>query len=100
MGCGYLPSIGKNLPGGEPVDRKTGARAGALALAGMVVLAGCSGAGDGAKAHADATAPAGGSAQQLQQQYEKVVESVLPSVVKIPTRARAPVSSTTARATS
>jgi putative serine protease PepD len=51
----------------------------------MVVLAGCSGTGDGAKAHADATAPAGGSAQQLQQQYEKVVESVLPSVVKIAT---------------
>ncbi|MDL4817420.1 S1C family serine protease [Actinomadura opuntiae] len=67
------------------MERKTRVKAGALAAAGMVALAGCSGSDGSPKARADASAPVSGSAQQLQQQYEKVVDSVLPSVVKIAT---------------
>ncbi|WP_067825086.1 S1C family serine protease [Actinomadura kijaniata] len=63
------------------------ARAGALALAGTLLLAGCAG-GDtrpGA-APSRSTAPTvGGAAGQLEQQYEKVVADVLPSVVEIQT---------------
>ncbi|MEO3826196.1 trypsin-like peptidase domain-containing protein [Actinomadura sp. B10D3] len=58
----------------------------ALAAAGTLALAGCSGNGEeGGSASARTTAPVSGAAADLQQQYEKVVDAVLPSVVKIQT---------------
>ncbi|NVI90843.1 trypsin-like peptidase domain-containing protein [Actinomadura sp. BRA 177] len=54
----------------------------------MLALAGCSGGGGGenaATSSAKTSAPVSGSATELQQQYEQVVDAVLPSVVKIQT---------------
>ncbi|GAA2577281.1 trypsin-like peptidase domain-containing protein [Actinomadura fulvescens] len=62
-------------------------RAGVAALAGLALLTGCSG-GEGRKAAVAATsAPAAGgsAASQIEQQFEKVVGTVLPAVVEIDT---------------
>ncbi len=54
-----------------------------------------------ATSSAKTSAPVSGSATELQQQYEQVVDAVLPSVVKIQTdQAEGPASCTTGRATS
>ncbi|MGP4023925.1 S1C family serine protease [Actinomadura sp. 3N407] len=58
------------------------------AAMGLVLVAGCSGGGDDAEsagAGARVPLPATGAAAQLEQQYEQVVDAVLPSVVKIET---------------
>ena len=68
------------------MDRNAKVGACAVAVAGMLALAGCSGGGaENAASTARTTAPVSGSAADLQQQYERVVEAVLPSVVKIQT---------------
>jgi putative serine protease PepD len=70
------------------VDRNAKVRACAVAAAGMLALAGCSGGGGGenaATSSAKTSAPVSGSATELQEQYEQVVDAVLPSVVKIRT---------------
>ncbi|NKZ03795.1 S1C family serine protease [Actinomadura latina] len=69
------------------MDRNAKVRACAAAVAGMLALAGCSGgdAENAASTSARTSAPVSGSATDLQQQYEKVVDAVLPSVVKIQT---------------
>ncbi|TDD85134.1 PDZ domain-containing protein [Actinomadura darangshiensis] len=68
------------------MDRKSKAKVGAAAVAGALVLAGCSGSDeDAAPASARTSAPVSGAASDLQAQYEKVVDAVLPSVVKIQT---------------
>ncbi|MEW2354118.1 trypsin-like peptidase domain-containing protein [Spirillospora sp. NPDC029432] len=69
------------------MDRNAKVRTGAVALAGTLLLAGCAGDGEDAApaARRAATVPAGGSAAELEQQYEKIVDAVLPSVVKIDT---------------
>ncbi|MBO2464878.1 S1C family serine protease [Actinomadura violacea] len=68
------------------MDRNVRLFAGALTGTALL-LAGCGGGGDGGKARTAAAAPSpsGGGAAQLQQEYEQVVTSVLPSVVKIET---------------
>jgi putative serine protease PepD len=70
------------------VDRNARLRACALAVAGTLALAGCSG-GDAENAASTAgvrtSAPVSGSGLELEKQYEKVVDAVLPSVVKIQT---------------
>jgi putative serine protease PepD len=68
------------------VDSKAKLKACAVAVAGILVLAGCSG-GDGEEAGSatpQTSAPLSASSE-LQQQFEKVVDTVLPSVVKIQT---------------
>lgn len=61
-------------------------RACAAAAAGMLALAGCTGGGNEAGSTAAQTsAPVQGASSELQQQFEKVVDAVLPSVVKIQT---------------
>ncbi|MBB6400331.1 putative serine protease PepD [Actinomadura coerulea] len=74
------------------MDRSARARACAAALAGAAVLAGCSGnsenagrAGNAGPASVRTSAPVSESGSDLQQQYVKVVDAVLPSVVKIQT---------------
>lgn len=68
------------------MDRNAKAGACAAVAAGMLVLAGCSGgAQQAATPPARTSAQAGGSVSDLEQQYEKVVAAVLPSVVKIQT---------------
>jgi S1-C subfamily serine protease len=68
------------------VDRNAKVRVGAAAVAGMLALAGCSGDDKAAdSASVRTSAPVTGAASDLQQQYEKVVDAVLPSVVKIQT---------------
>ncbi|MFB4310579.1 S1C family serine protease [Actinomadura sp. GTD37] len=69
------------------MDTRAKVRACALAAVGMLALAGCSGGDDEntATPAARTSAPAGGSASSLEQQYERVVDAVLPSVVKIQT---------------
>ncbi|GLZ10395.1 protease [Actinomadura sp. NBRC 104425] len=68
---------------------RTGARAGAAVLAGALLLGGCTGGDDGsteARRAADTAAVAvGPAASSLEQQFEKVVAKVLPSVVQIRT---------------
>jgi len=63
---------------------------GAAATAGLLLLAGCSGGGDDknatkAAATVSPTVDSGGSAAQTEQQFEKVVATVLPAVVQIET---------------
>ncbi|WP_242614171.1 S1C family serine protease [Actinomadura roseirufa] len=69
------------------MNRTGNAGIGVIALAAALALGGCS--GDDSEAARQTTAPvptrSGEGAAQLQQQYEKVVASVLPSVVKIET---------------
>ncbi|WP_067891102.1 S1C family serine protease [Actinomadura chibensis] len=68
------------------MDRNTRFKAGAVAAAGVLALAGCSSDGGEAESTvARTSAPVGDSASQLQGQYERVVDAVLPSVVKIET---------------
>ncbi|MEU8341197.1 putative serine protease PepD [Actinomadura meyerae] len=71
------------------MDRNVKTGACALAVAGMLALGACSGgdddAGNAAAPAARTSAPVGDSAAGLEQQYEKVVTAVLPSVVKIQT---------------
>ncbi|MFF4238660.1 S1C family serine protease [Actinomadura geliboluensis] len=72
------------------MDRNVKAGACALAMAGTLALGGCSGGdggGDGnaATPAAQTSAPVADSATGLEQQYERVVDAVLPSVVKIQT---------------
>ncbi|WP_233526070.1 S1C family serine protease [Actinomadura spongiicola] len=59
----------------------------AVVAAGALVLAGCSGGDEnaGGSTQARTSAPVSGSAADLQRQYERVVDVVLPSVVKIQT---------------
>ncbi|MFD0900683.1 S1C family serine protease [Actinomadura sediminis] len=61
----------------------------AVAVAGGMLLAGCTGgddAGGGATtAGAGSSVPATGAAADLQEQYQRIVDAVLPSVVKIET---------------
>ncbi|HEY8479644.1 MAG TPA: trypsin-like peptidase domain-containing protein [Spirillospora sp.] len=74
------------------MERKTRAKACAMAM-GLVLVAGCSGGdsgGDPGGGGAGATGTpveATGAAAQIQQQFERVVDAVLPSVVKIETDA-------------
>ncbi|MEU6035238.1 trypsin-like peptidase domain-containing protein [Actinomadura sp. NPDC047616] len=67
----------------------TGARAGAAVLAGVLLLGGCTGGDDGsteARRAADtASVAVGPAASSLEQQFERVVAKVLPSVVQIRT---------------
>ncbi|WP_344905731.1 S1C family serine protease [Actinomadura meridiana] len=71
------------------MNRNARLRAGAVVAAGALVLAGCSDDNGVNAAHqagtARTSAPVEGSASELQAQYEKVVDAVLPSVVKIQT---------------
>ncbi|GGT87153.1 S1C family serine protease [Actinomadura citrea] len=74
------------------MDRSARAKACAAALAGAMVLAGCSGksenagnAGNAGPASVQTSPPVSGAGSDLQQQYVKVVDAVLPSVVKIQT---------------
>ncbi|GAA4332661.1 trypsin-like peptidase domain-containing protein [Actinomadura luteofluorescens] len=74
------------------MDRSARARGTAAALAGAVVTSGCSGksenagrAGNAGPASVRTSAPVSGAGSDLQQQYVKVVDAVLPSVVKIQT---------------
>ena len=64
-------------------------RIGAVAVAGLTLLAGCGGSGSSKKASAASTRSTspvvGGPGGQLQTQYEQVVKNVLPSVVQITT---------------
>lgn len=67
------------------MNRNVKTKACAAAM-GLLLVAGCSGDGEDAEpAGAGAPVPATGAAAQLQQQYEQVVDAVLPSVVKIET---------------
>ncbi|MQY02579.1 S1C family serine protease [Actinomadura macrotermitis] len=71
--------------GTRDIGSRGGTWPGALALAGALLLAGCGGDGKAASP-APAAPPAGGQpAGQLEQQYEKIVNDVLPSVVRIAT---------------
>ncbi|MEV5825917.1 trypsin-like peptidase domain-containing protein [Spirillospora sp. NPDC052242] len=73
----------------------TRVKACAVAVAGGLLLAGCTGGGDGsgggggggsaAPAGAGTPVPATGAAAGLQEQYQRIVDAVLPSVVKIET---------------
>ncbi|MBE1534309.1 S1C family serine protease [Actinomadura algeriensis] len=71
------------------VKGRTASRAAACAVAGGLLLAGCSGGedggGDATPAAAGTPVPATGAAASLQQQYQRIVDTVLPSVVKIET---------------
>lgn len=69
------------------MDRNAKAGICALGAAGVLALAGCSGGGDAGDAApaAKTSAPVSGPASGLQEQYERVVDAVLPSVVKIQT---------------
>ncbi|MGH3241509.1 MAG: S1C family serine protease [Spirillospora sp.] len=69
------------------MDRKAKVRACAAVAAGTLALAGCSGGEEHTASRAAQTsAPvSAGPAADLQEQYEKVVDAVLPSVVKIQT---------------
>ncbi|MEU8800221.1 trypsin-like peptidase domain-containing protein [Spirillospora sp. NPDC048819] len=60
---------------------------GCAAALGLLLVAGCSGGEDAERVGAGTRTPvpATGAAVQLQQQYEQVVDAVLPSVVKIQT---------------
>ncbi|WP_433467491.1 S1C family serine protease [Spirillospora sp. CA-128828] len=69
------------------MDSNAKVKASAAVVAAVLVLAGCSG-GDDKNAESAAvrtSAPVSGGASDLQQQYERVVDAVLPSVVKIQT---------------
>ncbi|TDD38002.1 PDZ domain-containing protein [Actinomadura sp. KC06] len=69
------------------MERKAKVKAcAAVVAAGALALAGCSGDEGAGTTAAQTSAPvSAGSAADLQQQYEKVVDAVLPSVVKIQT---------------
>ncbi|MFI0483764.1 S1C family serine protease [Actinomadura sp. 9N215] len=68
------------------MERKAKVKACAAVAAGTLALAGCSGDEGAGSTAARTSAPvSAGPAADLQQQYEKVVDAVLPSVVKIQT---------------
>lgn len=71
------------------MNGETRVKACAVAVAGGLLLAGCSGGedggGDATPAAAGTPVPATGPAASLEQQYQRIVGAVLPSVVKIET---------------
>ncbi|GGU08127.1 S1C family serine protease [Actinomadura livida] len=70
------------------MNRNTSVKACAAAM-GLLLAAGCSGGGDGDAGETAGAAPtpvaATGAAAEVQEQFERVVDTVLPSVVKIET---------------
>ncbi|MEU8125441.1 trypsin-like peptidase domain-containing protein [Spirillospora sp. NPDC049024] len=72
------------------MDRNARTKACAAAAAGALVLAGCSGGTENAEnagntASGQTSPPVSGAGTDLERQYERVVDAVLPSVVKIQT---------------